>query len=78
MRYMRVRISTRILLDLLTEGKEVHARCIRGLPKGAKFCYSIPSTDYICIDFVFEHPDFEVIPMGHSIPIFPDPIFEKI
>lgn len=78
MRYMRVRISTMMLLHMLTEGEEIHAKCIKGLPKGAKFCYSIPSTDYIWIDFIFEHPDFKVVMMGNEIPLFPDPEFVKL
>jgi len=69
-KYMRVRFSSIFLMNLLTEGNEIHARIKKGLPPGAKFCYSIPTTDYIFIDFVFEHPNFQVVMMGHEIPLF--------
>ena len=78
MRYMRVRIHAQLLMDMFTQDYEIHAKCIKGLPMNARFCYTIASTHYIWLDMVFEHPSFEVVMMGHEIPMFPDPVFEKI
>lgn len=78
MRIVRVRFSSIFFMSMLVTGNEIHAKVISGLPEGAKFLYSIPTTYYAFIDFVFEHPSFDVIMMGHEIPLFEDIRLEKL
>lgn len=78
MRIARVRVSSRFLLNIFTEGHEIHAKVVSGLPEGAVFLYSIPTIDYIFIDFVFEHPSFDMVEMGQEIPRFREILVEKL
>lgn len=57
------------LWDLFIEGTVVHKRCIKGLPKGARFIGSETTGNSLSTYFIFEHDSFEPVPSGHWIPV---------
>ena len=66
MRIKRVVIHPMIFARMLEEG-EIHVKCIKGLPKEAKFCYMFQS-EFYRINAVFEHESFELLNDGQVIP----------
>jgi len=66
-----------MLVRIFTTGIERTVKCIRGLPDGTKFCYSIPDTNY-GIWLVVEHASFEELKDGDLIPEFPHPEMEAV
>ena len=77
MRYRKVRFSGYMLVMLSMQDHESLVKCIKGLPEGTKFAYSIPDSHY-GIWLVIEHPSFDLLIDGQEIPDHPDPVFEKI
>lgn len=75
MRMKRVIVSPRMLCLLFQQG-EMHVRCLHGLPKDAKFCYSYVSDNYN-INFVFASDEWPQLKDNELIPQF-ELIFEKI
>lgn len=71
MRYKRVLISGVLLVSMFEEGKVIHAKCVKGLPSGTKFCYSFPYENY-GIYIVVEHELFPELKNGDEIPLFVD------
>ncbi len=59
------------------EGHEIHAKCIKGLPKGAKLAYVYHNDDFY-INAVFEHESFELLKDGDVIPLYEKPQFEQL
>lgn len=77
MRYKRVMIHPTLFAAWFEEGNEVHAKCIKGLPKGAKLAYTYHS-DSFWINAVFEHESFELLKDGELIPVLESPMFEQL
>lgn len=77
MRYKRVMIHPYLFVKWFEEGNEIHAKCIKGLPKDSKFAYIYQSDSY-WINVVFEHESFEKLKDGDLIPILKSPIFEQL
>lgn len=77
MRIRRIQITGFLLTKLCTLDNEFHSKCIKGLPEGARFLYSIPESTY-GIWFVVEHESFDALEDGQIIPIHPMPEFERI
>jgi hypothetical protein len=78
MKFMRVTVSMKLIMDLLTTGNEVHIRVIEGLPEGTKFAYMMPSLEYGRMELVVEHESFPELRNGQLIPPLPLPRLEKI
>ena len=57
--------------DLCIEGNEVHKRCVKGLPPGAKWVGVVAEPHSLSVYYVFEHESFEPVPTGHWIPVEP-------
>lgn len=50
-------------------GNEVHKRCVKGLPPGARYIGSETVNNSLSTYFIFEHESFEPVPSGHWIPV---------
>lgn len=66
---MAVIVDLPALWDLFIEGNVVHKKCIKGLPKGAKFVGTETIGNSLSTYFIFEHDSFTPVPGGHWIPI---------
>ena len=77
MKYVRVRISTHLLMDIFTNENIINVRIKQGLPIGCRFCYVIPSDTY-GIDIVVSHESFRELKDGEKIPKFPEIWVEKV
>lgn len=74
----RVRVSGSFFVHLIIEGQVAFAKCIRGLPRDARFEYCMPSVTYGTIEIVVSSDEFPEIVMGEEIPLADNPIFEKL
>jgi len=77
MRYRKIKISGMMLALLCVENHESLVRCVKGLPEGTRFAYSIPDVHH-GIWLIVEHPSFELLTDGQEIPDHPDPEFVRI
>jgi len=77
MRYKKILISGILLTRIMEKGYTFHAKCVEGIPKDSKFCYSIPDT-INGIWIVIEHESFPELADGDIIPIFDKPMFEAL
>lgn len=59
------------------EGEEIHAKCIKGVPKDARLAY-VYLSDYFYVNAVFEHESFELLKDGDLIPVLESPMFEQL
>lgn len=77
MRLKRVGISGVLLTNMFEDGLEIHAKIIKGLPKGTQFMYSIPSANY-GIEIVVQHESFDDLKDGDLIPEHEKIIVKKL
>ena len=77
MRYKQIQIHPSIFGMWFEEGSEFHARCIKGLPQGAKLAYTYMNSSYM-LNAVFEHESFELLKDGDLIPLIDYPMFEQL
>lgn len=78
MKYKKILVNGEFLIKMSEENNIIHARCIKGLPEGTKFCYSIPTNEYYGIYIVIEHESFPNLNEGDLIPNMDDPVWEAI
>jgi len=46
MRYKKILIHGQVLVRVFTQDAQSTVKCIKGLPHGTRFAYSIPDTHY--------------------------------
>lgn len=73
-RLCKVQIHGALLTELITEGwhsggDEGTVRCVRGLPEGAAFMFSVFDYRYDTVDLVYHHESFELVGPRDPIPI---------
>jgi len=69
MRIVQIQITYDLLTEIFTEGWEAKARCIKGLPKGAKLVRTFNDTIGNYAVLTFEHPSFDEVPLGQYPPV---------
>lgn len=76
MRYKKILVSGQLLVNVFTFGQTNLVKCIKGLPEGTNFAYSIPDT-INGIWLVVSHSSFDELKDGDLIPEFPRPEMES-
>lgn len=76
-RHAIVMISYSFLQEISTVGWQGTAKCVRGLPEGARLVstFTDDSRNVACL--VFEHDSFEPVEAGDKLPILPV-VFETV
>lgn len=70
-RLVAVPVDLPTLWDLFETGVEFHKRCIKGLPRGARFIGTEDIGSSLSTYFIFEHESFDQVPTGRDIPVQP-------
>jgi len=77
MRYMKIRIHASYIVDMCTQDNRFNVLCIKGLPSGSEFVYSIPDT-MMGIWLVVSNDEFPMLSEGDIIPEFEPPVMERV
>lgn len=68
-RFMGFQVPFRLLIELMQEGADpIKLKCIKGVPKDAKFITSYEEKQSSAVVLVFEHPSFPLTEMGSLFP----------
>jgi len=70
-------MSGAFLVNIMEEGLKVTVKCVKGVPKGTSFKYSIPDA-YYGIWLVIENESFPLLKDGDEIPIMDKPLFDTV
>ena len=68
-RLVRVVFHEPYLMQFLTDGNELHFRCIKGLPTGAVLVNGLLDIETFEYNLYFRHASFDVVPHGDKIPV---------
>jgi len=67
---VRVPVSLELWQELVTQGAQIRAECIEGLPDGAQLVNSHYDGQVAATYLVFHHPSLRALGFGEVIPVF--------